>query len=111
VFRKAALKLMTGTTGTVEVSEKTLQDFVGKPIFTSDKLYDITPPGVVMGLAWTAMGRWRWQIRICFVYKCLSLLKVLPHKHHYITGYEKQFCDCCFIVVCACVSRWFDVVY
>jgi Lon-like ATP-dependent protease len=62
VFRKAALKLMTGTTGTVEVSEKTLQEFVGKPIFTSDKLYDITPPGVVMGLAWTAMGRWRWRI-------------------------------------------------
>lgn len=33
-----------------------LHDFVGKPIFTQDRIYDDTPPGVVMGLAWTAMG-------------------------------------------------------
>ena len=24
--------------------------------FTKDRFYDSTPPGVVMGLAWTAMG-------------------------------------------------------
>lgn len=30
---------------------------MGKPTFTSDRLYERdTPPGVVMGLAWTAMG-------------------------------------------------------
>lgn len=33
-----------------------LQEYVGKPIFTSDRMYDVTPPGVVMGLAWTSMG-------------------------------------------------------
>lgn len=33
-----------------------LQDYVGKPLFTVDRMYDVTPPGVVMGLAWTAMG-------------------------------------------------------
>ena len=33
-----------------------LQGFVGQPPFTSDKIYDTTPAGVVMGLAWTAMG-------------------------------------------------------
>lgn len=40
----------------VEISFNNLQDFVGKPLFTQDRLYETTPPGVVMGLAWTAMG-------------------------------------------------------
>lgn len=39
------------------VSEKNLEDYVGKPIFTSDRLYDKEiPSGIVMGLAWTSMG-------------------------------------------------------
>lgn len=39
------------------ITEETLKDYVGPPVFTSDRLYDITPPGVVMGLAWTSMGK------------------------------------------------------
>lgn len=39
------------------VSDHNLEDFVGRPKFTSDRLYDVTPVGVVMGLAWTAMGK------------------------------------------------------
>ena len=38
------------------VSNDNLSDYVGKPVFTSDRMYKTTPPGVVMGLAWTAMG-------------------------------------------------------
>lgn len=38
------------------ITAENLNDFVGKPIFTHDRIYDVTPPGVVMGLAWTAMG-------------------------------------------------------
>lgn len=38
------------------VSGDNLSDYVGKPKFTSDRMYENTPPGVVMGLAWTAMG-------------------------------------------------------
>lgn len=38
------------------VTSDNINDFVGKPIFTHDRIYEITPPGVVMGLAWTAMG-------------------------------------------------------
>jgi len=34
-----------------------LSEYVGKPVFTSDRLYeDILPAGTVTGLAWTAMG-------------------------------------------------------
>lgn len=40
----------------VEVTGSNVQEFVGKPIFTHDRIYEETPPGVVMGLAWTAMG-------------------------------------------------------
>ena len=40
----------------LEVTIEKLKDYVGNPIFTADKMYETTPPGVVMGLAWTAMG-------------------------------------------------------
>ncbi|XP_069505698.1 lon protease homolog, mitochondrial [Ambystoma mexicanum] len=56
VLRKSAFKIVKGEVESVEVTPDNLQDFVGKPIFTVDRMYDITPPGVVMGLAWTAMG-------------------------------------------------------
>jgi Lon-like ATP-dependent protease len=40
----------------VTIDRENLKDYVGPPVFTSDRLYDITPPGVAMGLAWTQMG-------------------------------------------------------
>lgn len=40
----------------VRISPDNLKDYVGPPIFTADRLYDTTPPGVAMGLAWTQMG-------------------------------------------------------
>lgn len=40
----------------VVIDRDNLKDYVGPPVFTSDRLYDTTPPGVTMGLAWTQMG-------------------------------------------------------
>lgn len=40
----------------VSINKDNLKDYVGPPVFTSDRLYDKTPPGVAMGLAWTQMG-------------------------------------------------------
>ncbi|KAL2170292.1 hypothetical protein VTG60DRAFT_4971 [Thermothelomyces hinnuleus] len=40
----------------VTIDKDNLKDYVGPPIFTSDRLYDVTPPGVTMGLAWTQLG-------------------------------------------------------
>lgn len=40
----------------VTIDSNNLKDYVGPPVFTSDRLYDVTPPGVTMGLAWTQMG-------------------------------------------------------
>ncbi|XP_034036080.1 lon protease homolog, mitochondrial [Thalassophryne amazonica] len=56
VFRKVAFSIVSGKHTTVTVTPENLQDYVGKPLFTVDRMYDVTPPGVVMGLAWTAMG-------------------------------------------------------
>ena len=41
-----------------EVTSNNLADYVGKPIFTSDRLYDKDPlpHGIIMGLAYTSMG-------------------------------------------------------
>ncbi|KAI1322998.1 lon protease [Xylariaceae sp. FL0255] len=40
----------------VVIDKENLKDYVGPPIFTSDRLYDVTPSGVTMGLAWTQLG-------------------------------------------------------
>ncbi|CAN8005199.1 unnamed protein product [Ixodes hexagonus] len=56
ILRKAAFKVVNKEVEQVEVRPDNLNDYVGKQLFTHDRMYDVTPPGVVMGLAWTAMG-------------------------------------------------------
>lgn len=56
IFRKAALRIVQGTEEELSVTEANLHEYVGKPLFNSDRIYDETPPGVVMGLAWTSLG-------------------------------------------------------
>ncbi|CAN1161608.1 Lon protease homolog 1, mitochondrial [Linum perenne] len=46
----------TATVEKVLVDKPNLTDFVGKPVFHAERIYAQTPAGVVMGLAWTAMG-------------------------------------------------------
>lgn len=55
-MRKSAYKIVNDESLIVTVDESNLQDFVGKPVFIKDRMYDETPPGVVMGLAWTSHG-------------------------------------------------------
>lgn len=52
----AAGDAVTYTGDPVVVDAASLQEYVGLPPFAQDKFYDTTPEGVVMGLAWTAMG-------------------------------------------------------
>ncbi|KAH7644291.1 Lon protease mitochondrial [Dermatophagoides farinae] len=56
IMRKSAYKIVNKECENVMVEETNLPDFVGKPIFVKDRMYDETPPGVVMGLAWTSHG-------------------------------------------------------
>jgi ATP-dependent Lon protease len=56
VMRKAARKFAEGSTEPISVTEANLEEFLGKPRFTDESLYDKRIPGVVMGLAWTSLG-------------------------------------------------------
>ena len=40
----------------IVIDSSGLQKYVGLPPFAQDRFYEVTPEGVVMGLAWTAMG-------------------------------------------------------
>ncbi|KAL2918165.1 Beige protein-like 1 [Polyrhizophydium stewartii] len=77
IFRKAAFRIVSGgapadttnatpaadatpaaqgTPGEIVITPENLRDYVGSPVYTSDRMYEETPAGVVMGLAWTQMG-------------------------------------------------------
>uniref|UniRef100_A0A1I8PJX3 Lon protease homolog, mitochondrial n=1 Tax=Stomoxys calcitrans TaxID=35570 RepID=A0A1I8PJX3_STOCA len=56
VVRKVAFKIVQKEGDHFEVNTNNLTTFLGKHVFSSDRMYEQTPPGVVMGLAWTAMG-------------------------------------------------------
>jgi ATP-dependent Lon protease len=40
----------------ININENVVKDYLGKPIFTSDRYYEKTPIGVSTGLAWTSLG-------------------------------------------------------
>ncbi|KAI8378739.1 ATP-dependent protease La [Choanephora cucurbitarum] len=40
----------------IDITSDNLKDYVGPQVYQAERLYDQTPPGVVMGLAWTSMG-------------------------------------------------------
>ncbi|KHD08903.2 Lon protease [Candidatus Thiomargarita nelsonii] len=54
IARKVALKLLEGATLPIEVTADNLSDYLGKPLFETEKA--IKGLGVVTGLAWTPMG-------------------------------------------------------
>lgn len=41
---------------TYHITPTNIHEYLGKPVFTSDRFYKTTPVGVCMGLAWTALG-------------------------------------------------------
>ncbi len=61
ILRKVAVKVVRQderkrTPKLEEISAEKLKEYLGKPIFTTDRFYARTPVGVCMGLAWTSMG-------------------------------------------------------
>lgn len=56
VIRKIAYSIVKKEKDYYEIGADNLTTFLGKYVFSSDRLYQDTPPGVVMGLAWTALG-------------------------------------------------------
>lgn len=58
VLRKVAVKIVRAKTApkNYSITPKNLVSYIQQPIFTSDRFYPKTPPGIAMGLAWTSMG-------------------------------------------------------
>lgn len=63
ILRKVALEIVKnqekGGRKKIEkrsISKSTLVEYLGKPIFSSDRFYERTPIGVATGLAWTSLG-------------------------------------------------------
>ena len=56
IFRKAAFSKVKEGTKNIVIDKDNLQTYVGKPIYTRDKMYECTPAGVCLGLAWTSHG-------------------------------------------------------
>jgi ATP-dependent Lon protease len=56
IVRKATMKSEEEGQKTFTVSENNVESYLGKPVFTTEKLYPEPIPGVVLGLAYTAFG-------------------------------------------------------
>ncbi len=56
IMRKVALKFARAKSSKVRITERNLTEYLGKPMFTSDRYYEVNPVGVTTGLAWTALG-------------------------------------------------------
>jgi Lon-like ATP-dependent protease len=56
ILRKVAFKIVDSKKTIPTITPENLREYVGLPPFQSDRYYQTPIPGVVMGLAWTAMG-------------------------------------------------------
>lgn len=55
IMRKATMAYAEGQTERITIGKQNVEEYLGKPIFTKDELFEGVP-GVVTGLAWTSMG-------------------------------------------------------
>lgn len=56
IIRKVNLKMAEGEAIHFEVTKEDVEQFLGKPIFRTELLYNQNVPGVALGLAYTSMG-------------------------------------------------------
>lgn len=40
----------------IEITEDNIEEYLGKKVFSKDRLYETTPVGIATGLAWTSLG-------------------------------------------------------
>jgi len=56
IMRQVTLRQSESGQKSFSVTRNNLEKFLGKPVFTTEKLYSKDLPGVSLGLAWTSMG-------------------------------------------------------
>lgn len=55
IMRKSTL-IIAENNKKIKIGVNNIEEFLGKPIFTTEQLYNKSIPGVTLGLAWTSMG-------------------------------------------------------
>jgi ATP-dependent Lon protease len=56
IFRRITYKQAMGDNSLKTITPDNLEEYIGKPIFPNEELYNKNIPGVALGLAWTSMG-------------------------------------------------------
>lgn len=56
VKKRSPAKAAAEAKTTYTITPQELPKYVGKPVFHSDRIYEVTPVGICTGLAWTSMG-------------------------------------------------------
>jgi ATP-dependent Lon protease len=56
IMRRATLKQAEGVKGKIVLRQANLAEFLGKPLYTTEELYNKGVPGAALGLAYTAFG-------------------------------------------------------
>jgi len=56
IMRQVTLRQAEGDPAKVTVTTRNVEEFLGKPSFSTEELYQKRIPGVTLGLAWTPMG-------------------------------------------------------
>ncbi|MFC1887195.1 endopeptidase La [Candidatus Cloacimonadota bacterium] len=56
IMRQITLQQAEGSRKKFSVNNRNLEEFLGKPLFSNEDLYQKKIPGVTLGLAWTSMG-------------------------------------------------------
>jgi len=55
IMRKAAMEFAGGRESKITITQKEVESYLGKPVFTAEEFFEGVP-GVATGLAWTSMG-------------------------------------------------------
>ena len=56
VLERVPLPIFAPQDSVIEIDRGNLVEYAGRPVYTSDSLYDVNPVGVATGLAWTSKG-------------------------------------------------------
>ena len=93
IYRKVAMKLerAKGKEGEppltlpIVITPTQLHEYVGKKEYSNDRMYEVTPVGVAMGLAWTSYGG-----SCIFIESTIANQRVVPRKAGAGGGRKKQ---------------------
>ncbi len=100
IMRKTTLLQAEGDVRKVNVNQRNLEEYLGKPVFKTEQLYKKKRPGIVLGLAWTPLGGTTLYIEASSVIskspgfqQTGQLGKVMQESSHIAYSYVRSYID------------------